>query len=69
MSERGNPWESPKILEKSEWGAGVKARHGRVTCNIQIFMPKYICRACRCMSSVFFFFFFVVVVFLLMPAV
>ena len=35
MSERGNPWESPKILEKvSGWGSGVKARHGRVTCNI-----------------------------------
>ena len=44
MSERGNPWESPKILENvSGWGSGVKARHGRV-----IFMPKYICRACRC---------------------
>ena len=44
MSERGNPWESPKILEKvSGWGSGVKARHGRVSCNIQIFMPMYIC--------------------------
>ena len=53
MSERGNPWESPKILEKSGWGSGVKARHGRVTCNIQFFMPKYICRTCRCISNVF----------------
>ena len=34
MSERGNPWESPKILEKvSGWGSGVKARHGRLTRN------------------------------------
>ena len=53
----GNPL---KILEKvSGWGSGVKTRHGRVTCNIQLFMPKYICRACRCISSIF----------LLMPAV
>ena len=37
-----------KILEKvSGWGSGVKI------------LPKYICRACRCISSVF----------LLMPAV
>ena len=38
MSERGNPWEFPKILEKvSGWGSGVKTRYGRVTCNIQRF--------------------------------
>ena len=38
MSERGNPWESPKILEKvSGLGSGVKASHCQVTCNIQIF--------------------------------
>ena len=38
MSERVNPWESPKIFEKvSGWGSGVKARHGQVTCNMQIF--------------------------------
>ena len=55
MSEWGNPWESPKILEKvSGWGIGVKTRHRRVTCNMQLFMPKYICHACRCISSVFF---------------
>ena len=47
----GNPLKS---LKKSGWGSGVKAWHGRVTCNIQFFMPKYICRACRCISSVFF---------------
>ena len=51
MSERGNPWEFPKILEKvSGWGSEVKTRHDRV---YNIFMPKYICRACRCISSVF----------------
>ena len=39
MSELGNPWESPKILEKvSGWGSGVKARHVRVAGNIQIFL-------------------------------
>ena len=39
MSEPENPWESPKIIEKvSRWGSGVKARHGRVTYNIQFFL-------------------------------
>ena len=47
----GSPLKSLKKLVSG--GSGVKARHGRVTGNIQFFMPKYICRACRGISSVF----------------